>query len=362
MNHISKTLVAAGLISLANCSDQNNPNNPNNPGSTEWSIPKEEVFDGGPGKDGIPALTTPLMVAASQATYLKDDDLVIGYKRGNDIRAYPHPILDWHEIINDEMDGHPISIIYCPLTGTGTGWERTLNGKVTTFGVSGLLYNSNIIPYDRLTNSNWSQIRLDCVNGELRTQRVETFHTVETTWKTWKEMFPQTKVVSHQTGFSRNYNNYPYGDYKTNNNSFIFPVTSQDNRIPNKERVLGVISAETKDRVKVYRLASFEGENAVKHDNFGSYTLVLAGSKKNNFLVAFDRTLTNGTILTFSPTSFSQGLSPVILSDTEGNTWNVFGEAVSGPRTGQKLKPVISFIGYWFSWGAFYPNPEIFER
>lgn len=359
MNHIGKTLVAAGLISLANCSDQNNPNNPNNPGSTEWSIPSNEVFDGGPGKDGIPALTTPSMVAASQATYLKDGDLVIGYKRGNDIRAYPHAILDWHEIINDEVDGHPISIIYCPLTGTGTGWERTLNGKVTTFGVSGLLYNSNIIPYDRLTNSNWVQMRLDCVNGELRTQRVETFHTVETTWKTWKEMFPQTTVVSSQTGFSRSYGVYPYGSYKTNNSSFLFPYTPVDNRLPNKERVLGVV---IDDKAKVYRFASFDGEIIVKEDIFNGTKLVVAGSIKNNFLIAFERRLEDSSELTFSPASFSQGVSPVILADTEGNTWNVFGEAVSGPRKGQKLKPVVSFIGYWFSWGAFYPNPEIFEQ
>lgn len=363
MNYLVTSVMALVLGSITACNDSDPVNIPggrstSGSGNNEWSIPREEVFDGGPGKDGIPALANPEMISVDEATYLNDDDLVIGYKRGNDIRAYPHRILDWHEIINDEVDSHPVAIIYCPLTGTGTGWERTINGEVATFGVSGLLYNSNIIPYDRLTNSNWSQIRLDCVNGELRTKAAKTFFTVETTWKTWKEMFPQTKVVSTQTGFSRNYSRYPYGSYKTDNNTFLFPYDPKDNRLPGKERVLGII---INGKVKVYRFGSFNNGVMIHDDNFEGTDVVIAGSEKHNFMVAFQRTLEDGTKLTFSPGSFDQGISSVILSDGEGNEWNIFGEAINGQRTGQKLKPVTSFIGYWFSWGAFYPRPEIFE-
>ncbi len=339
------------IISAFGCSEGSDPNNS---GSSEWSIPSAEVFDGGPGKDGIPALNNPTMISANEASYLSDNDLVLGYKVGNDVRAYPHVILDWHEIINDEVGGKAIAMIYCPLTGTGTLWDRTINGTVTTFGVSGLLYNSNIIPYDRLTNSNWSQIRLDCVNGSLRGTAAETFHTVETTWKTWRTMFPDTKVVSINTGFSRNYGSYPYGDYRTNHSRFIFPYTPEDNRIPNKERVLGVL---IDGKPRVFRLGSFSDGIKVEEETFNGTELVIVGSEEHKFLTAFERHAEDGTLLSFEVSAPT--ISSVVLQDNEGNAWNVFGEAVSGPRTGQKLKTVVSFIGYWFSWGAFYPQAEI---
>lgn len=347
-------LIIATVSMLLSCQDENLSQSV----SGEWNIPSNEVFDGGPGKDGIPALSTPNMVSADQATYLNDDDLVVGYKRGTDIRAYPHPILDWHEIVNDVVDGHPVAIIYCPLTGTATGWERTLNGSVTTFGVSGLLYNTNIIPYDRATNSNWSQIRLECVNGSLRNAKPETFHTVETTWATWKAMYPDTKVVSNQTGFNRSYGVYPYGSYKTNNNLFLFPYSPQDDRLSTKERVLGVIVNE---EAMVFRFESFKGTPTVVQHTFRNKELIASGSKSLNYLVAFERKLADGTLLSFTapPTSIQD--KSIVLTDNEQNLWNVFGEAVSGPRAGQKLIPVVSFTGYWFSWGAFYPNPEIYE-
>jgi uncharacterized glyoxalase superfamily protein PhnB len=358
MDLLVKTFLALVLMSTKACKEENTPGGPGSSGGNEWSISRSEVYDGGPGKDGIPALTTPPMINADEATYLGDTDLVIGYKRGNDVRAYPHSILDWHEIVNDQVSGHPIAIIYCPLTGTGIGWERTLNGTVTTFGVSGLIYNSNIIPYDRLTDSNWSQLRFECVNGELLKQKPETFHAFETTWKTWKEMFPETKVMSTETGFSRNYQLYPYGSYKTSHSSFIFPFDPKDNRVPNKERVLGVI---INGKAKVYRFDSFEGEMTLIEDTFEDTDLVIAGSKVHNFLVAFQSMTEDGTELRFNAASFEQGVSSGILTDTEGNIWDISGEAIRGPRVGERLKTTVSFMGYWFSFGAFYPRPEIYE-
>ncbi len=346
-------IILTSIMILAACND-------NVPASVrangDWSIPRNEVFDGGPGKDGIPALTNPSMISAAQATYLGDNALVVGYKVGDDVRAYPHPILDWHEIINDVVGGQAMAIIYCPLTGTGTTWDRTLNGTVTTFGVSGLLYNTNVIPYDRLTDSNWSQMRLDCVNGQLLGQKATTFHSVETTWKTWREMFPETKVVSTQTGFSRNYGSFPYGDYRTNNTRFLFPFSPQDNRLPNKERVLGIIIDEA---AKAYRFGSFEDGITVLEDSFNGKQLVAVGSKPHNFISVFERRVGNGPLLSFEVNSTD--LSESLIRDNEGNTWNVFGEATSGPRLGQKLNEVTSYIGYWFAWAAFYPNLEIFE-
>ncbi|MGI9543245.1 MAG: DUF3179 domain-containing (seleno)protein, partial [Cyclobacteriaceae bacterium] len=144
------------LCALAFACTEESPNQTGGPGtgggsggnSNDWLVPSNEVLGGGPGKDGIPALETPEMISVAQATYLRDDDLVIGFRSGIDVRAYSHKVLDWHEIINDDVNGTAIAVTYCPLTGTAIGWDRNISGGTTTFGVSGLLYNTNLIPYD----------------------------------------------------------------------------------------------------------------------------------------------------------------------------------------------------------------------
>lgn len=364
MKNIVIDLLLVFGLTTSGCSDQSDQIGTGLPNTTNdfiWNIPKDQVHDGGPGKDGIPALLNPKMITANEATYLSDNSLVVGYKNGTDIRAYAHTILDWHEIINDKVGSEEIAIIYCPLTGTATTWGRKLNGVTTTFGVSGLLYNTNVIPYDRLTNSNWSQMRLDCVNGSLRETKAQVFQSVETTWKTWKVMYPDTKIISTETGFNRNYTNYPYGDYRTNHNRFLFPYLPVDERLPNKERVLGVIVPGKIPAAKVYRFDSFDDQIVAVQDDFNGIPLIVAGSKTHNFIVAFERKTETSGLLNFTATDFTQGSQSAILKDSEGNSWNIFGEAVSGPRQGETLKRVSSFIGYWFSWGAFYPAVEIFN-
>lgn len=342
IHYIRYILIAISLLAIS-CEKEESSQGSQSDAS--WSIPKDQVFDGGPGKDGIPALVNPDFVAADAANYLSEDDLVIGVKYRNEVKAYPHPILDWHEIINDELAGKPVTINYCPLTGTGIGWERTIKGQITTFGVSGLLYNSNLILYDRSTDSHWSQMLLESVNGKLIGEKAETFAVVETTWKTWKALYPDTKVVSLQTGHSRNYNQYPYGDYRTNHNNLIFPFSPKDQRLPAKERVHGII---INDKAKAYRFESFseKGLNLIEDDVLGT-PVVVAGSQEHNFIVSFERTLGDGTVLSFTPVQDDEVLvTETILQDSEGNSWDILGHAISGPRIGQKLKPTTSFIGY----------------
>ena len=332
------------------------PNGNNNSNNDDWAIPIGEVFDGGPGKDGIPALLDPQFTQASEANYLDDNDLIVGFVDGDQAKAYPHKILDWHEIINDRVGSVNISVTYCPLTGTGIAWNRDLNGGTTTFGVSGLLYNSNLIPYDRQTDSNWSQIRLDCVNGKMIGTEIETFPLVETTWKTWKEMYPSTTVVSTNTGHSRDYEKYPYGSYRTNNDYLIFPLSNADSRLPNKDRVHGIVASGD---AKVYPLSLFGDAVVVIEDSFKDKPYVIVGNQGDNFAVSFLRAPGDGPSLSYSPV---QDQYPVVMTDGEGNMWDVFGMAVSGPRKGTQLTHARSFIGYWFSFAAFYPQVTIYEN
>lgn len=347
--------IITGVFLLLGCSeDIANPNGDDegNNQQAEWLIPFDEIRDGGPGRDGIPAINNPVFNISDQIDFLDDDDLVLGIIDGDDIRAYPHAILDWHEVINDKTENHSLAVVYCPLTGTGIGWDRILNGKETTFGVSGLLYNSNIVPYDRLTGSNWSQLLNKSVNGELLGEQAKTFNLIETKWETWRSMYPETKVVTTETGHNRNYQQYPYGNYKSSDN-LLFPVSNTDNRLHPKERVLGVI---LKDNAKAYRFdKSFSGNNLVQ-DEFQQEKLVVVSNYEANFIVAFKRTLEDGTELSFSPINNSL---PLVIADNEGSKWDITGRAISGPRTGEQLESVTQMMGYWFAFAAFYPNVEL---
>ena len=332
------------------------PGSQGNNGATNqddtWLIPRDEIRDGGPGKDGIPALTRPEFAGGGEISYLDDDDLVLGFVDGDDVRAYPHAILDWHEIINDETENHSIAVIYCPLTGTGIGWDRIVDEKETTFGVSGLLYNSNIIPYDRQTDSNWSQLLNQSVNGSLEGTPAKTYNLFETTWKTWRQMYPSTKVVTTRTGYSRNYDRYPYGNYKVDDN-LIFPVSNSDARLRPKVRVLGVM---IEGKAKAYKFDKTFAGNKVIEDLFQGEKLVVVSNFYANFMVAFKRIQDDETELSFEAV---QDSLPVILRDNEGTRWDVFGRGVSGPRKGEQLGEVTQMMGYWFAFPAFYPGVEL---
>jgi hypothetical protein len=314
------------------------------PGISEWSITRAEVLDGGPGKDGIPALVNPSFESIANTNYLLDTDLVLGIKNGDAVRAYPHAILDWHEIVNDKLGDISVAVTYCPLTGTGIGWNRIIKGNETTFGVSGLLYNTNLIPYDRATDSHWSQLLNECVNGELIGEEVDLIKLFETDWKTWKSLFPNSQVLSVNTGFSRTYGTSPYGDYNTNNEFFLFPV-SKDSRLPLKERVHAIVDGAD---AKAYRFSDFTSNKMIRDTYKGKNYLIVGNT---NFIVSFELT---GAFATLNFDYVYTGSSELLVKDNEGNEWNIFGEAISGPRTGQFLGESNAFMGMWFSIPAFY--------
>ncbi|RMG87611.1 MAG: DUF3179 domain-containing protein [Bacteroidetes bacterium] len=350
--HIKTGLIILFAGLLFSCNKDNN--------DSPWALPVSQIFDGGPGKDGIPAVDNPQFIPNDQIEYMDDSDLIVGVKFGDQIRGYTHPVMDWHEIVNDGFGGKDIALTYCPLTGTAIGWDRNINGQVTQFGVSGLLYNTNLIPYDRKTDSNWSQMKLECVNGPLLGTKINTFHTIETTWATWKTRFPNATVLSTNTGFNRPYGTYPYispsgADYRKSNSYLLFPVEPRDDRLPAKERVLGIIENAA---VKAFSFEHFQDGVQVVEDEVGGTPVVVVGSRSENWLTAFKSTLPDGTTLHFTAIS---GDPAAVLLDDEGSKWNIWGEAIEGLRAGQKLPDVISFMGYWIAWGAFYPDIEIYE-
>ena len=322
--------------------------------STEWLYPVSQIRDGGPGKDGIPSIDVPNFAAAENASsILTDDLLVIGIKVGNVTRAYPHFILDWHEIVNDDINGVSAAITLCPLTGTSIAWDRMIDEDTkTTFGVSGKLYNNNLIPYDRATNSNWSQVGLQCINGSLMRQRPTLVTILETTWGVWKTMFPRTKVLTTNTGFARNYGVYPYGDYRTNNGYLLFPLTNEDNRIPTKERVHSIID---QDRAKVYKFNAFENGNVIR-DTYNGKDILLVGD--DTTIVSFELDAATASM----EFSYTYADSEGFFTDAEGTVWNVFGEAISGRGWEiNSLRP-LHLLPIGFRLGLFIPMRKSLNR
>jgi len=181
------------------------------------SLLEKNVTSGGPPKDGIPAIDKPQYTSAAEADkWLQSDDVVFGIEHNGLVAAYPQRILVWHEIANETIGIEKISVTYCPLTGTAIGYKGTLTPKVvSTFGVSGKLVNSNLVMYDRATDSRWPQIFGKAIAGSLRGGRLGEFRIVWTTWERWKQRHPDTKVLSQKTGFVRNYGRGgdPYGSY-----------------------------------------------------------------------------------------------------------------------------------------------------
>ncbi len=321
-----------------------------NGSNDDWLIPVNEVFDGGPGKDGIPSIDNPIFTSVADNSFIADTALVLLARSGSDVKIYPHQILDWHEIVNDFLGEEALALTYCPLTGSGIGWDRNIESELTTFGVSGSLYNTNLLPYDRESNSTWSQLRMDCVNGERIGTKIRTLPLVETKWITAKTLYPEALVLSRETGFNRPYGNYPYGDYMRSN-QLIFPVAHQDNRIHKKERVYALIS---EDKAEVFRFKEFKGAIKLHAGQIGSVDYIVVGSEEMNFMIAFIRP---DTQTFFSPVA---GMGEIIMMDSMGNSYNVFGEVVSGPDAGSRLESPTGFIAYWFSVAAFYPEVLIY--
>ena len=321
-------------------------------------VPKRrDIVDGGPGPDGIPALEAPAFTSGPGLAGLDPSELVIGVKVGNDTRAYPHRIMNWHEVANDSftIDGSPqyATLSYCPLTGSAVLWKAFMESADKTFGTSGFLFNSNLILYDRENVSYWSQMMEQAILGPQVTRIPDRLQVVETTWGMWKNMYPETLLLSEETGFSRDYDVYPYGDYRETE-ALIFPVYNEfDNRLHRKVRVLGINVGTSS---KVYQIQTFSKNVEVINDVVGNMQTVVAGSRDHDFGVVYNRQMEDCTVLEFEAV---QDRLPVVMRDNEGNEWDIFGVAVSGTRTGQQLQKTNSYIAYWFSWTAFYPGSDI---
>lgn len=251
------------------------------------------AISGGPGKDGIPAVGSPEYTSAEEGdAWLLPEDIVFGVDLDGLLAAYPQRILVWHEIANETLDGKNISITYCPLTGTAIGFFGDLGqGIQSTLGVSGKLVNSNLIMYDRATDSYWPQIIGTAINGVSKGSRLDEFPITWTTWEKWKTAHPETKVLSRETGFIRNYDvgGDPYGSYLADSKGYydsdrlIFKPINEDGRLSPKTVVVGI---RDEDRNAVAILKDYLREKVDIEVELGGKTVIINYNEKLDFYSA----------------------------------------------------------------------------
>lgn len=251
---------------------------------TDSLVPEEEIMGGGPPRDGIPALVDPARDSAEKADrWLRGEDRVLGIEINDVAVAYPISILTWHEIVNDIVGGRPVAVTFCPLCGTGVVFEAGLIGERMVFGVSGLLYKSDVLMYDRATDSLFSQLLMQGITGPLRGTRLEAVPAAVTTWKAWKGRHPNTWVLSRALPFGRDYGTDPYGQYHKSG-STMFPVRGVDRSHRPKEWAYLILSAGKKFLVAESVLKGFE-KDGIHRFRFSDGEIVLVFDPENRELL-----------------------------------------------------------------------------
>lgn len=205
----------------------------------EPRINLDNLFSGGPPKDGIPSIDDPVFEPIDQTAFA-DDELIIGLEINGDARAYPYAILNWHELVNDTVGGTPVAVSYCPLCETNSVFIRELDGEEVEFGVSGKLYESCLVMYDRKTDTLYEQPWGVGIVGEKTNHVLERVPAIRTTIGQWREQHPDSQILTTDTGYNRNYDAYPYGSYYTNED-IIFPVSRQDLLIEHPKEITQII-------------------------------------------------------------------------------------------------------------------------
>ncbi len=331
------------------------------------TVPASEFDNGGPGKDGIPAIEHPQFVPVAQATFLDPREPVIAFGLNGDVRAYPVEILVWHELVDDVVGGEPVLVSYCPLCNSAVVFKRTLNGTVYDFGVSGLLRNSDMVMFDRQTESWWQQITGEALVGSLAGSKLAFLPAETISFADFRTAHPDGTVLSRDTGYSRDYGRNPYVSYDDPNSetgTFLYhgPV---DHRLSVVERV---VALDLNGDAVAYPFSRLQGHPVV-NDRVGGTPIVvfyrkgtlspldrrsITDSKDIGAGVVFERTL-DGQRLTFEPrgTAFRDGET--------GSTWDITGRATAGPLAGKQLAPVVHGNDFWFAWAAFKPDTRVWS-
>jgi hypothetical protein len=331
---------------------------------SKHSVPLSEFRSGGPPRDGIPPIDAPKPTSQADAEeWLSEREPVLVVEAGGQVRAYPIQILVWHEIVNDTLRGRPIAVTYCPLCNSSLVFDRRVGGRLLTFGTTGNLRRSDLVMWDRQTESWWQQLSAEAVVGELAGTRLKVLPSQTLSWADFKRIHPGGDVLSRDTGVDRDYGRNPYAGYdQPDSPPFLFDGET-DERLPPKERVVAVFAADETVVVPFSRLVR---EPVVQTEAGGRPVVVLykrgvvspldapviEGSRDVGTAAAFDARV-DGRRLTFEQRDGH------FLDRETGSRWDIAGRAVAGELAGERLRPVRHDQQFWFALAAFVPDARI---
>ncbi len=334
---------------------------------SKHSILYSEILSGGPPKDGIPAIDNPQFVTVNEADeWLEDLEPVTVYEAGGETRIYPLQILIWHEIVNDIVGGQPVTVTFCPLCNTAIVFDAAVDGMKLDFGTTGRLRFSNLLMYDRQTESWWQQATGEAVIGELLGIQLTFLPAASIAWSEAAESFPDAQVLSRETGYNRDYGSNPYIGYDSITRSpFLYDGPATPGQLPPMARITTVdLNGEA-----VAYPNDVLVEQGVVNDTIGGIDVVviwqpgLASALDSGSLAqgqdvgsngVFERQV-DGRLLTFSLSG------DTITDDQTGSSWNILGQAIEGELAGKSLNPVVKVDHFWFSWAAFRPDTRVYQ-
>ena len=345
---------------------------------TKRTIDYQEIRSGGPPKDGIPALDRPTFESiAAAGDWLTDTDPVIVFEVEGQARAYPLSILIWHEIVNDELAGHPITVTFCPLCNASIVFDRRVGDMILDFGTTGNLRNSDLVMYDRQTESWWQQFTGQAIVGQLASTQLHFLSSQVLSFAEFSNLFPEGDVLQRPLDlYSRQYGSNPYVLYDTygsslsrGGNLMLFSGVN-DERLEPLERVVGVLFADSSsvaipfatvsDQGVIHYTAAGTGEDIVVFHQFGMSSALAESSighaRDIGSVGAFASTL-DGQELDFQATA-----NGVYKDAQTGSTWNIRGQAIAGALAGQALEPLVAFDHFWFAWAAFLPETHLYDQ
>ncbi len=335
---------------------------------SEHGVPLDEFIGGGPPKDGIPSIDHPRFVSVDEADeFLASREPVAVVELSGEARAYPLQILTWHEIVNDEIAGEPVALTYCPLCNSTVAFRRKVEGRPVEFGTTGMLRNSDLVMYDRATESWWQQITAEAVVGELTGTKLRVLPSQILSWAEFERAHPNGRVLSRDTGVDRAYGTNPYTEYDSNPDSRPLLFRGKPDRsLPPKERVAAIRTGERSG--VVYPFSRLRREAPVNDEIDGRPVVVLydpdVASALDSSLISEGRDV--GSAAVFERTArertldFEPGPDAGTFRDVQtGSTWDMSGRAVAGPLAGTRLQQVPHDDQFWFALAAFFEDAEI---
>ncbi len=334
---------------------------PSHPRLPKPLVDPKRIISGGPPPDGIPAIDEPTFQRAADVDWLEGGEGVLSLTVGDHSRAYPIRVLIWHEIVNDTIGGVPVAVTYCPLCNSALAFDRRLGERLFTFGTSGKLYLSDLVMYDRQTESLWSQIEGRAIAGTLAGKQLERLAIQTVTWNQWREAHPRGYVLARPKGSGRDYGKNPYTGYdQPDSDPFLFDG-DVDDRLPPKERVVALLD----DAPLAVPLAVVAERGVVDLRDVGRDVVIFGAPGLRSALDAAEVSAGReipatgvfdphaaGKRLTFEPARGGR----LFVDDQTRSSWNILGEAVGGPLRGKRLTPVRHVDTFWFAWAAFEPS------